>query len=117
MKPFFTDRQVKQFTLKEKFEYIFKQLNMVLQPKEVPNEYNYINISGKYWNAPTRIKRIPVFSTNEKGIPLINNIELPFVGMEIKVEDNLIEITGEKFCYRFPPDMMPEIWRRLKRML
>ena len=69
MKPFFTDKQVKKFTLKEKFEYIFRQLNMLLQPKEVPYQYNYITISGKYWNAPTHTKRIPVFSTNEKGIP------------------------------------------------
>ncbi len=30
MKQFFTDQQVRKFTLKEKFEYIFKQLNALL---------------------------------------------------------------------------------------
>ena len=107
MEPFFTDKQVRKFTLKEKFTYIFKQLNSLLQPIEDPYSYNYITIT----------KRIPVFIINEEGVKLVNNIELPFEGIGIKIKDNLIEITGEKFCYEFPPDMMPEIWRRLKRML
>jgi len=112
MKPFFTDRQVKKFTLKEKFEYIFKQLNFLIQP-EIKKTTERIWEGDKYKTSTFFV----CMSFNEAGIPLINNIELPFTGMEIKTENNLIEITGEKFCYRFPPDMMPEIWRRLKRML
>ena len=112
MKLFFTDRQVKKFTLKEKFEYIFKQLNALLNPViEKTTERTWENTKYK------TLTFLKCLDYNENGIPLINNIELPFVGMEIKTEDNLIKITGEKFCYRFPPDMMPEIWRRLKRML
>ena len=112
MKLFFTDRQVKKFTLKEKFEYIFKQLNALLNPV-IEKTTERIWEGDKY----KTITFLKCSTFNENGISLINNIELPFVGIEIKAEDNLIEITGEKFCYRFPPDMMPEIWRRLKRML
>jgi len=112
MKPFFTDRQVKKFTLKEKFEYIFKQLNMLVQPViEKTTERIW---EGDKYKTFTFLK---CSTYNEKGIPLIKNIELPFTDIGIKVEDGLIEITGEKFCYRFPPDMMPEIWRRLKKKL
>lgn len=117
MKQFFTDRQVRKFTLKEKFVYIFKQLQRMLTPIEDPYNFNYITIAPKYFNGPIHTKRIPVFIINEKGADLINNVELPFIDITIKFKDGLIQITGEKFCYKFPPEMMPEIWRRLKRML
>ena len=109
MKQFFTDRQVRKFTLKEKFGYIFKQLNTLLQPitEKTSHSYDY--------NKHTRYLKCLTY--NENGVPSINNIELPFIDMKIKVENRLIKITGEKFCYSFPPEMMPEIWRRLKRML
>ena len=112
MKPFFTDQQVKKFTLKEKFAYIFNRLNALLNPvieKTTGRIFEY-----SQYKTLTFLKCL---TFNEKGIPLINNIELPFVGIEVKTENDLIKITGEKFCYSFPPDMMPEIWRRLKRML
>ena len=109
MKPFFTDKQVRKFTLKEKFAYIFNQLNMLLQPITEKSHHSY-----DYNNHITFLKCL---TFDENGIPLINNIELPFDDIQIKTGNNLIEITGEKFCYKFPPDMMPEIWRRLKRIL
>ncbi len=113
MKQFFTDQQVRKFTLKEKFEYIFKQLNLLLQPiTEKKHETIHFDYSQK-----KSITYLVCLTFNENGIPLIANIELPFIGIEIKVENELIQITGEKFCYKFPPEMMPEIWRRLKRML
>ena len=114
MKPFFTDQQIRKFTLKEKFEYIFKQLNLLIQPKTKKRTERTLL---QHINIYKSISFIECLTFNENGIPLINNIELPFIGMEIKVENELIKITGEKFCYKFPPEMMPEIWRRLKRML
>ncbi len=125
MKQFFTDQQVRKFTLKEKFEYIFKQLNVTLQPTEISYQYNYITIDSKGWNK-THTKRIPVYNINEKGIDLIAKITLPFDGINVSTDivNNifgkdviLIKIEAFDFCYKFPPEMMPEIWRRLKRML
>jgi len=111
MKPFFTDRQVRKFTLKEKFEYIFKRLNTILQPI---TEKRTEAISYAY-NKHKRIMHLYCLHFNEDGVPLINSIELPFDGMEVKTKKELIQITGEKFSYESPPDMMPEIWRRLKK--
>ena len=113
MKQFFTDAQVRKFTLKEKFEEIFSQLNLLLSPV---TEKKSVIIHFQYSKKKT-ISHLVCLTYNEKRVNLINDIKLPFGGIEIKVENGLIEIIGENFCYRFPPDMMPEIWRRLKRML
>jgi len=112
MKSFFTEKQVRKFTLKEKFTYIFNQLNTLLNPiTKKKSETIYCKYGRKI------ITYLTCLTYNEKDVALINNIDLPFDGIEIKTEKELIKITGEKFCYTFPPDMMPEIWRRLKRML
>ena len=125
MKQFFTDKQVRKFTLKEKFEYIFKQLSTTLQPTEVPYQYNYITIGPKYIYGPIHTKRIPIYSINKKGIDLITKITLLFDGINVSTEKIndifhkkviLIKIEAQDFCYKFPPEMIPEIWRRLKRI-
>jgi len=114
MKPFFTDKQVRRFTLKEKFEFIFKKLNFLLQPvSKKRTERTYDALRGVYKS----ITFITCDIYNESAIDLINDIELPFTDMKLKTKENLIEIIGEKFCYVFPPEAVPEVWRRLKKML
>lgn len=113
MKPFFTDKQTRKFT-KEKFTYIFKQLFILLNPVKIPGSYHHIDISK---DGRVYIKRIQTFEINENGIKLINKIELPFTDISIKTDNKIIEVFGENFSYKFPPDFMPEIWRRLKRKL
>ena len=111
MKPFFTDQQVRKFTLKEKFEFIFKKLNFLLQPVSKKRTETIC------WYPRKTITYLDCSMFDENGINLINDIELPFTDMKLKTKENLIEIIGEKFCYVFPPEAVPEVWRRLKKML
>ena len=114
MKGFFSDREVRKFSFKEKITYIFNQLYTILQPVETTS-HETVHFS---YRKPKRIKTIFCNCFNEKGIPLINEIELPFTGISVKTDSlEYIEIIGENFCYKFPPTMMPQIWYRLKRML
>ncbi len=108
-KGFFTDREVRKFSFKEKITYIFKQLYGVLQPVET-GSYERIYIEGKY-------KRIKKYIFDKDNTPIINSVELPFTDISVKSEKDIIEITGENFCYTFPADMMPQIWDRTKKVL
>ena len=96
MKGFFKDSEIRKFSLKEKFTYIFKQLYAILQPEK---SYDITCIIDK------------------EGISFINKIELPFTGISIKIISENIEITGENFCYQFPPEMLLEIQKRFKKAL
>lgn len=98
MKPFFSDKEIRKFSFKEKITYIFNQLYIILQPVEKKPFHQTITF-------------------NEKKISFINEIELPFSDILVKSDPLQIEITGDNFCYRFPPIMMSQIWYRLKKML
>jgi len=116
MESFFSDWEVRRFSFKEKISCIFEQLYTILQPVEtISHKTIYLMYPG---SKKRRIKIITCIF-NEKNVSLINKIKLPFYDISVNKKDSLeyIEITGEDFCYRFPPIMMPQIWYRLKKAL
>ena len=102
---FFNDYEVRKVSFAEKLVYVFTQLHAILSPVETVSSERVF----KYKSIQSVILNV------EDKIGIINEIELPFTDIHIEVDVECIQIIGETFCYKFPPEMCSEIMLRMKR--
>ena len=134
MKGFFKDTEVKYFSFEEKLGWIFKQLLAILSPRPEIQNYGFHDpIRNKYVNL--KISRD--FNIDPAKLSFIQQVEIPQKwGIKLEVIDEKINITGifqnkkwkkdkagnqhyydndTEFGYSFPPDMLSEMYNRMKR--
>ena len=109
---FFNDYEVRKVSFAEKLVYVFTQLHAALSPVETVSSERVFMYNNKYKS----IRSIQSVILNvEDKIGVINEIELPFTDICIEADVENIQIIGETFCYKFPPEMCSEIILRMKR--
>jgi len=109
---FFNDYEVRKVPFAEKLVYVFTQLHAILNPIETIISERLFLDGGK----SKYVKSIQSVILNiADKIGIINEIELPFTDIHIEVDVECIQIIGETFCYKFPPEMCSEIMLRMKR--
>ena len=110
--PFFDTWGLRKYPLTEKLVYVFTQLHAILGPVETVSSEKVFMYNNKYKSIKS-IQSVILNVADKIGV--INKIELPFTDIHIEADVENIQIIGETFCYKFPPEMCSEIILRMKR--
>ena len=101
----------------EKINYIFKQLIAVLNPiitGENSISCPTMNSHGKLVDKRYKYK---LLSISPKNIKLVNEIEIPFKDIHIKLSgEDQITIEGTTFNYSFKADSIYIVYDRMKKV-
>ena len=92
--------------------FIFNKLFTYLQPIEISKKGDWISDEGH--KDKKRRWTIYYAECNFANIP---NIPLIYLDVTLEIDEHVIIIKGNDFCYQFTPEQILTIWKRLKKAI
>ena len=108
---FFTDAEVKHFSLTDKIKIVLDKLCTNLQVTETNKKGDWITDPGH-----DDKKRRWIVYINTCNFNNVNNIKLPFEEIDLQVTEEKITVTGPNYNLTFAPDQLLTITNRYKKI-